>query len=565
MAEKILKVTQNYEKLYLDYCVKMRELDYYGSQLLYNRIKQFNDPEVVMGQAGMYARLDNLTYEVDALIKLLTFKKYTEYNPKAVLAGVCLYFSMYSREDVSKHYIKLIESRFAKQNKKIKLEIAKPKDLKSPIHIVEDDDTKPIKSDNVLKDAMQLLDKDKTDEAMHLLLSVDKSDPEYTRAMNLASIVYAITDRAKESKDLILELIKEGKADKDSFVTLYKVTDGDAEGRTLLTEELRNADPSDSTKLLLHTLDMDNGNYTEALNDLKEVSEKNRYSESYLTLYVNCVLKCGLEEETLEALKKLYTIYPNNPLARFMALEYTRGNGFPEIDLTTNKISRKIKNALTKEVKDKLKTKDFIKTATIEELQYLLNLAKYLKDYELIKELSKEILKTKYKGLVLDQCISVTTSIEALQVIMQAIIETKEIQDFWVLKNDELREIHVYLPTLFKEAIEPKAKYETLLLVFAQSYSMSYLFADFNPEPSKEKDAIIKCTKQIEKFEKILRSICNTNLEDYPVLTNLDYMIYTVCYYINDDKDLINQIFSWVDEPARQDVYNYLETIKNEL
>ena len=104
MARKILGFAYDYKKTFAEYTEAVKQGKLYKATLLFNRLRAFNFPEVLVRHSTIVGRLGLGKEELNYLLRVLARKEYREYNKVAVCNRIGFIFKFFFNRDVKDYY-----------------------------------------------------------------------------------------------------------------------------------------------------------------------------------------------------------------------------------------------------------------------------------------------------------------------------------------------------------------------------------------------------------------------------------------------------------------------------
>ena len=143
---------------------------------------------------------------------------FVNYNPVSVLMRLGVYFSIYGAADTFEFYKELLLLKHPGDINLSNAQSPNGQRYQRRIHLVEEE------SKFIYGDAINLMGQGDPKEAIDKLFSIQKGDPMYVKAQNLASIIYLSTGEVDKSKEIIMRLLEEKNCDAEIINNVYRFT-----------------------------------------------------------------------------------------------------------------------------------------------------------------------------------------------------------------------------------------------------------------------------------------------------------------------------------------------------
>ena len=550
MAEKLLTISYDISDLMAKYNTAIKDENVYEAMLVYNRLREFNIPEINLRQASVYAKLQSYASETNYLLKCIDDIGFYAYNPQAVLVRISAFFNVYCMVDVFDFYKAILQARHPDDERLSLLPNPNTKRIQKDIHFVEDE------GKFLYVDAMNFMTNGEPEKAIDAIDKIDKKDAMYVKAQNFKSAIYATRGDIEKSKEITFDLLDEKGCNVEVIENLYKVTGLNEEERQkvlALLDGLEN-DNSYEVAMAKALLFMDERNYVAALKALSSITGYAQYIEACLKQKCVCCLILKNKEQLLKHLKMLYTIYPSNIGARCLYLNIENDDFSLDVRWIYGIFDKPMIKTIKQIVKQELATVKSINNFSLEQAEFMFNVVCECGDYIMVKKATSTLLKSKYKFLIQDALLDVTTKSTIRQLMFQSIVENLSQDEWTFLVNGRIDTFRVCLPEMFlSKNVQDIEKFEYLLTVYAQIYSLLF-YADVD----------------VEEFDKTVGNLFELlyNLpidKDYPLITNAHYLVFMLLHYLLPDDDLFEHAFKDLTSEQKDELVKIMDTLTKKL
>lgn len=493
MAGKIETIKYDKSKLLSQYKQHLSNKSFYIAMNVFNRLKGFdlksradnknnnyyaiekvledyNFTELVLGQTYIYSLLGNTFYEIDCLLRVVADESFFKYNAKAVANKIALFFTMYYEQDTIDYYLNLLKNRGGAFES---LDLENKSYLNLPdngLHFVDDD------GNYKMGEAINEMALGKVNDAIEIINSVKVDDKDYVHSQNFLASIYMLKGDNKTAKKILFDLVDSNIADEETVKvlgSLHSLNDNEIKRVVELTQKLKNEDNINDLSILQASLLLKIGESLNAIEELKSVKPPAIFDENYLKIIIKAYAMTKDIENLKQQLKTYCTLFPNMPLVRFALTKLENGEEFELIDylsmIPNSKISKEIRTYLIKF----LRNNNNFDMLECEEVVFLLKLAESIRDYEILKRIITKTYNSKNYGVLEDLSVSIFTTPEAIQLIIQVLIEERHKKDWLFLNGAYLKKQTLLYPEFFNSRrVEDKDKLEYLLSCYAQTFSL---------------------------------------------------------------------------------------------
>ena len=548
MAEKVLTIKYDENDLKEKYYTAIKKENVYEAQLIYNRLRPLNNSEINLRQAIIYSMLNSHCREIDYLLKVVADLGFVNYSPVSILMRLSVFFNVYEMIDSFDFYKELLLLKHPNDINLVKAKNPNQSKYTRRIHLVEEE------SKFIYGDAINLMSAGEPKQALDKLFTIQKNDPMYTRAQNLASVIYLSTGEVEKSKELILKLIEDKACDAEIINNVYRFSGFSKEEKEKLLdglEDLKSESNEYEVSMLKASLLLEDNNYEQALKETQTIKNYLQYSEPLLKQKAICYLRLNNKEALYDTLKMLYTIYPTNIGARYLAIQLENGAEDINYKYLFNHFDRSMKKDLIKLLKTELSGHNDFNELSLEQVEFLFNIVKEVKDYVLMKKTTKVILKSKYSFLIQEALMSTEVSNENQQLIFQVLVEEQS-KEFWsMLVFGRIETMQIDIPQFFKTAIvEDREKFDYLLTAYAQTYSLLYYVGvDIDSIAVDMNDILVNL------YEAPLEN------KEFQILTNIHYLVYMLIQHMYPQENLFEHTFMDITDAQKQEINSLLNIL----
>lgn len=550
----ILNLKTDNEKLIGEMITKAESGDFYSAFVCYSRIEEDKKYMALPFISGIYSKLNAVNYEVDSLLKLLTYPKFKDYNPQALLYRVYNFFNSFMGLEVYEHYEQLLKKNFKNTPQAFLLEGETKSNLPFEHLRLVDDNGK-----FYYEQALICLKSDNLEGANKWLKKIKPTDEYFYRAKNLQSIINLMVGRIDEAEKVCLELLDYGGNNSEALASLMQIAKLNPERKKEIYERIINANDCGnlSSKLVKADCYLENGDFENAILILETVKGNSRFEENFLDKLSNLYLLNGNKQKAEYYLKILVAIYPKNFRARFALKKLSKTSG---TKVTESVLGGKIKNELSTFFN--LSHTNFL-ALDERELQYYFCIARFYGGIEKFKQLCLIYLtSTKATKVLMDGLIEVETSEKYRQILLSTIIQAGVKGKFYCLVIGKLRELEIEYPkTLYNEFIVSEANLQNLdeskvkdisfithlINCFSQAYSLC-LYSGFDMK---------NFGKLSDKLSKALIALDEVGRD---MFSSIDNCVFAFCYNYNKcfaERQFV-QLFVDISEEMRGKIISFI-------
>lgn len=572
MAKNLIPFKLNRKKLIERYAEIVYKDDAYESTLIFNRImeemnasngssgkislegktikeqlseclNQYNNSEntaIILRQVTVYGRLNAHGMEIDNLLKVMTDENFYGVDSVALLNRLVTFFGFLMGVDVYDYYLEFLRNRFP-SDERLKI-VQKPLEEKisKGLHFVDDGD----RAFNIALSKMATGD---YNGAMHEIDEKSKLTEKDFRIKNLEAAMLLSMGAEKPATQILNELEVAGCRDAEFYANLYQLSkinrDYVAKAVNMLKVEPK---LSESYELLviLASLYAMKDEYIKAVSLLKQVKGIRKDGREVLKLLAECYYVLNEKEKLVGVLRRIVTLYPNDIWARFYLLD-------DNFDLVSNinRFQPEARKQLKTYLKNKTKSEDAFNKMDRAEAFFLFKALEEIKEPLLSKQTILKIYNSRHRNILFDALISVHTDSVTLQLIFQILIENRFSEEFYALKDCELKKYKLNLPPPLIEAGEDKEKYKFLLTCYAQTYALVfYLGFDVNGVE--------------EKLTKPLEWLVKNNLLEDKYLYRDECVVYLLSNALFFNNEYIERTFTNLKKTEKQQILAVLENIE---
>lgn len=552
MAGEIITIRHDVDSLKEKYHNAIKNENIYDAMLMYNRLREYEFSDVNLRQAVLYSMLNSYDTEIRYLLKVVSDLSFVNYNPVSVLMRLGVYFNIYGDMDTFDFYKELLLLKHPGDINLLNVHSPTGQKYQRRIHLVEEE------SKFIYGDAMDLMGQGDPQEAINKLSSIPKGDPMYTKAQSLASVIYLSTGEVDKSKEIIMQLIEEENCNAEIINNVYRFTGFTTEEREKLIlnlDNIKNSSNAYEVSMLKAELLMEEGKYQLAIDELKTIKSYLRFTEPCLKQLAIGYLNVEDFENLYEVLKQIYTIYPDNIGARYLALQIENGEKSLNYRYIFGALDRSMRKDLIKVLKSELGENKSLSSLSVEQVEFLFNIAKEVNDYCLMKKITRRIFHSKYSFLIQEALLDPSIANENQQLIFQVLVEEQSAKPWTFLVFGRIETIELDIPTLFKSnIILDKEKFAYLLTVFAQTYSLLYYIGEDIYTIGAE-------------MNDLLSNIYTTPLDnEFTILRNAHYLVYMLVKYMCPEENLFEHTFNDITQEEKNTLNTLLEKlIKKEI
>lgn len=457
---------------------------------------------LMLRQVTVYGRINAHGMEIDNLLKVLACDDFGAYDKVAVLNRLTTFFGFMMGIDVYDHYLKLLRDRFPDDERLKFMEKPSEKIANRGIHFVDD------MKDGTFNAVLSKMVQGDYDGALNEISNSEKIQEKDFKVKNLEVAMLLSMGAVDKARKILDELDKAGCRDVEFYANFYQLAKQNPEvieNTIKLIEIDVKLKTSYDLKVILASLYCMSGKYQEAAKVLTKIKGVKKDGREALKLLAECYYSLQDEEKLIGILRKIIALFPYDIWARY----YLINNKF-DLKANINKFQPDAINELKKFVLEKTKTMDSFNEIDRRDAIFIFKALEEIRESAFSKEIIEKIYFSQHKQMLFDALLSVQTDLVTAELIFQVLIEEGYEDEFYALKDCQLRKFKLELPQSLMDEGTDKDKLRFLISCYAQTYSLMFYLGFELDNINVELDSVIARLKDKDllKDELLFRAEC---------------------------------------------------------